>query len=455
MNTFVKFQGSDNNTTPLSPPDPRFLHDRIQRYYTERVENAWAGGHPMKGRSPRPGDVQMRTNDYLGLAGHPKVIAAEVSALRAGGHGDAVSRVWLHKERDSIAAFEGRLARVLRAEDAVLVNSGYCANVGLIQAITEPDAPVFVDMKAHISLWEGISSAKAVPRPFRHNSAAHLERQILKHGPGVVAVDALYSTDGAVAPLADIVDVVERHGCVLVVDETHSFGAHGKNGGGLCVALGLEERVHFRTIGLSKAVASRGGAIACSKRNAEYFRYESLPVIFSTSVLQHEVAGYDAVLDILANETWRQAQLHRNHHYLRGHLDALGYNVDVSAHQIIALEAGPQLETMRLRDALESRGVFGAIFFPPATPEKRCLIRFTLNCGHTRAELDHVISVCRDVRDELDVPGWASSRRRKGIAAASGVISDAKMQGTSRLRAGSDERPADAGHDQEGSQEAA
>ncbi|MEO0620291.1 MAG: alpha-hydroxyketone-type quorum-sensing autoinducer synthase [Pseudomonadota bacterium] len=404
----------DVNTGKISSPDdPEFLRARIQRYYTDRVETAWAGGHPMKGRSPGASDIQLRTNDYLCLAGHPKVIAAEIKSLRASGHGDAVSRVWLHQEKDAIACFEERLASVVRAESAVLVNSGYCANVGLIQAITEPDGNVFLDMKAHISLWEGVSSAKAVARPFRHNSASHLERQILKHGAGIVVVDALYSTDGNVAPLAEIVEIVERHDCVLVVDETHSFGAHGANGGGLCLAMGLADRVHFRTIGLSKAVASRGGAIACSARNAEYFRYESLPVIFSTSVLQHEVAGYDAVLDVFANETWRQEQLHRNHAYLRDGLDALGYNVDASQHQIIALEAGTQLETIRFRDALESRGVFGAIFFPPATPEKRCLIRFTLNCGHTRADLDRVLTVCREARDEVGALGWASTRRRK------------------------------------------
>ena len=110
------------------------------------------------------------------------------------------------------------------------------------------------------------------------------------------------------APLHELVEVCERHGAALIVDETHSFGAQGPGGAGLVVAAGLAERVHFRTIGLSKAVASRGGLIVCSRRNAEYFRYESLPAIFSTSVMQHEVAGYDAVLDILENEEWRRDQ---------------------------------------------------------------------------------------------------------------------------------------------------
>ncbi|MGI9405741.1 MAG: alpha-hydroxyketone-type quorum-sensing autoinducer synthase [Hyphomicrobiaceae bacterium] len=402
-----------NAGTKLCPGDPAFLNSRTQTYYRDRIERAWAGVHPMKGRTPQPGDIQLRTNDYLCLAGHPHVIEAEIQALRSNGHGDAVSRVWLHEEKDTTSAFESRVATLMRAEDALLCNSGYCANVGLIQSIANDTTPVYLDMKAHISLWEGVLSAKARAVPFRHNVADHLERQIRKHGPGVICVDALYSTDGNVAPLADMVDIAERMDCVLVVDETHSFGAHGRDGAGLCVAQDLAHRVHFRTIGLSKAVASRGGVIVCSRRNAEYLRYEALPAIFSTSVLEHEIAGYNAVLNIFAGEDWRQEDLHANHRWLVNALDNLGYNVDASKHQIIALEAGPIRETIRLRDALEARNVFGAIFYPPATAEKRCLIRFTVNCGLTADEIRHVIQVCRDIREEVGLASWPSTRRRK------------------------------------------
>jgi CAI-1 autoinducer synthase len=177
--------------------------------------------------------------------------------------------------------------------------------------------------------------------------------------------------------------------------------------------------VHFRTVGLSKAVASRGGIIACSRHNAEYFRYESLPAIFSTSVMQHEVAGFDAVLDIFENEEWRRTNLHSNHAYLKQGLDNLGYNVEASKSQIIALEAGDIRQTTTLRDALESRGVFGAIFFPPATPENRCLIRFTLNCGLGRRELDRIIDVCAEIREEVGMAEWRSTRRKAADAAKS------------------------------------
>ena len=135
-------------------------------------------------------------------------------------------------------------------------------------------------------------------------------------------------------------------------------------------------------------------------------------MIFSTQVLAHEVAGFNAVLDIFASEPWRQRRLHDNHRYLTQGLDELGYNVDLSKSQIIALEAGEILNTIDLRDALERRGIFGAIFFPPATPAKRCIIRFTVNCGLTRAELDRVLTVCAEIRDEVGLASWPSTRRR-------------------------------------------
>ncbi len=282
------------------PADPPFLFDRVEGYYRERLDASWKGRHPLKGQSPGPAAIKLRSNDYLCLAANRRVIEAEVRALQASGHGDSVSRVFVHHEADGLSAFEQRVARLMEAEASVLANSGYCANVGLIQAICRPDTPVFLDMKAHLSLWEGVKSAGAKPTPFRHNDAEHLDRLIRKLGPGVIVIDALYSIDGNIAALDDIVEVAERRDCALVVDETHSFGTHGPGGAGLVAARGLSDRVHFRTAGLSKAVASRGGLVVRSQRNAEFLRYEALPMIFSTQVLAHEVAGFNAVPSIFS-----------------------------------------------------------------------------------------------------------------------------------------------------------
>lgn len=397
----------------FAPTDPAILDARIRQAYAER-DNLHRLDRLLNGSVPGTDAILMRTNDYLGLAAHPRIIGAEISALEEGGHGDSLSRIFAHRREDRHRAFERRLATLMKAEDAVLCMSGYCANVGLIQTIAQPDMPIYLDMLAHASLWEGVKSAGAVARPFRHNDPGHLERQIAAYGPGVIAIDALYSTSGHIAPLAAFCDVAERTGCVLVVDETHSFGAHGTDGAGLVEAAGLTGRVHFRTLGLSKAVASRGGAIVCSARNADFFRYESMPMIFSTSVLAHEVAGFEAALDVIRDEPWRRARLHANHARLRDGLDDLGYNVDISDSQIIALEAGTDDAIIAFRDAVEREGIFGSVFCAPATPRNRAILRFTVHCNLSDADIRGVLSALERVREEVDVAAWGSTRRRRG-----------------------------------------
>ncbi|HYE48017.1 MAG TPA: alpha-hydroxyketone-type quorum-sensing autoinducer synthase [Azospirillaceae bacterium] len=412
----MSFPSVPPKTRPIVPPvaaiDPPLLRSRVDDFYRERVEKHGSDLYLLRGRYPGPGAIQMRTNDYLDIARDARIVAAEVAVLRRQGHGDAISRVFVHNAEDPYGQLERRIARHVGAEDAVLCASGYCANIGLVQALASPETRVYVDMRAHASLWQGIAAAGASPTPFRHNDPGYLDRLARRHGPGLVLVDALYSTDGAVCPLADMVAVAEAHGCVLVVDETHSFGAQGPAGAGLTVALGLQDRVHFRTIGLSKAVAARGGVVVGAARNMEFFRYEAFPAIFSTGVLPHEVAGFGAALDIIGTEQWRRDRLHANHAYLKAGLHDLGYNVEASGAQIIALEAGANEAVIVLRDALEERGVFGSLFCPPATPRNRALIRFTLNAGLTRAQLDAVLRACAEVRGEVGMADWPSTRRR-------------------------------------------
>ncbi len=398
-------------TGATNPPVPGFIEYRMREAYA--AFGIHRADRLLNGTQPGPGAVLMRSNDYLCLARHPRVIGAEVAALREEGHGDSLSRVFAHRREDRHRALERRIARLVGTEDAVLCMSGYCANVGLVQAFAAPGTPVYVDMKAHASLWEGIRSAGAVARPFPHNDPGRLERQVRQHGPGLVLVDALYSTTGTIAPLHAFADVAEAHGCALVVDETHSFGAHGRDGAGLVEALGLSGRVHFRTFGLSKAVAARGGVIACPARAADFFRYEALPMIFSTSVLGHEAAGFDAVLDIFAGEPWRREQLHANHRRLRDGLLVLGYPVDASDSQIIPLEAGPEEAVVTLREALARHGVFGAVFCAPATPPSRAMVRLTVNCGLGEEEIQRVLAACKAIRDEVGLARWPSRRRQQ------------------------------------------
>ena len=389
-------------------PEPPFLTGRVDQYQERVARN---GSHILKGRRPGDDAVLLVSNDYLALAGHPTIIDAQVEALRTYGHGLLRSDVY-RAGAGPLRQFELNLAQLMEAEDTVLCQSGWCANVGLIQSIADANTPVYLDMHAHASLWEGARSAGATPRPFRHNSAQSLERLIQRHGPGVVAVETVYSTSGSMCPLDEIVELAERYGCIMVVDESHSLGLFGEQGEGLTASWGLAGRVHFRTSSLSKAFAARGGIVAGRARNIEFFRYESKTAVFSSSILPHEAVGFQATLVVIAAENWRREQLHHNADILRNALNALDYNVDASQSQIISLVAGPESRTIILRDALESRGVFGSVFCWPATATSRSLVRFSVNCALSEEQLDRIVSVCAEIRDEIGLYNWSSTQRR-------------------------------------------
>lgn len=397
--------------TSRAAKEPDFLRERVDHYYTERVEKTWDGGHIMVGRTPRRDSIRLVSNDYLCMAQHPDVLAAQRRAFEQQEDALLMAAVFLHGDNPQ-ARFEAMMAAWMVSEACMLAQSGWAANIGLIQSIAGPDTPCYIDMFAHASLWEGIHSAGAAARPFRHNSPESLEKLLSRHGPGIVIVDSVYSTSGSVAPLEDMVDLAEQHGCVIVVDEAHSLGTHGPQGRGLVVERGLTRRVHFRTASLAKAFAGRAGIIACSSRIAEYLKYTANPAIFSSGLLPYEIAGLEATRKVIAAADDRRRQLHWNADYLREGLTDLGYNLELSRSQILGLEAGHERATIRLRDALESRGVFGSVFCAPATPKNRSLIRFTINSGLAREQLDRIIDVCAEIRDEVDLASWPSTRRR-------------------------------------------
>lgn len=390
--------------------EPNFLSESVDKYYNDRGETWQEGSHIMRGGKPGPGAVLMVSNDYLDLADQPAIRQAQIDALEASDNTMVMSAVYLHGDSPQ-DSFEKKMAEWMAMESALVCQSGYAANVGLIQAIGGSGKPVYIDMMAHASLWQGIQAAGLQAKPFRHNSASHLASLIKRNGPGIVAIDSVYSTNGSVAPVQEIVDLAHRAGCVMIVDESHSLGTHGWQGSGMVAGLGLQDKVHFVTASLAKAFAGRAGLIACSRRLREFIKYHSFPAIFSSALLPPDIAALDKTLDLIKAADEQRRRLFENTEYLRSHLAGLGYNVDISKAQIIALEAGPEHRTIVLRDALEANGVFGSVFCAPATAANRSLIRLSMNAGLTRGELDHVIKVCRDIRDEVDLANWPSTRR--------------------------------------------
>lgn len=386
------------------------LRQRIAAEFRSRWEQEWGGKFVTHGRTPGPNAVRLDGNDYLSVTGHPAVVQAQVDALRRPQAFVIQSGVF-QLDGSAASQFQQALAAWLGKEDGLLCQSGYTANLGLLQVIADRDTPVYLDSLAHMSLWEGARAAGAPAHAFRHNDPAHLARLAARHGPGLVVVDSVYSTTGAVARLPELVAAGEQHGCMILVDESHSLGTHGPGGKGLCAMLGLTDRVHFITASLAKAFAGRAGFFTMPAELRAYLMCHSYPSIFSSCLLPHEVAGLAATLAVIQQADDARRQLHANTRRMRAAFERAGYAIHQGTEQIIALEAGAEKDTLALRDALEARGVFGAVFCAPATSRNRSMVRLTLNAALTDAEMDHVAEVAQEIAGELKPWEWPIARR--------------------------------------------
>ena len=394
---------------------PDYVTSRMDQHYVTRIEKLLGGEHPTAWQPAPAGTLFLASNDYLCLTGEASLMRAQIRSLQASRGDLLMSAVFLHDDSPQ-HLLEQKLARFMGAEDGVLGQSGFAVNVGLLQSLAGPGIPVYLDMQAHASLWEGARSAGAPAVTFMHNDVDHLRRQIDKHGSGVIVVDSIYSTNGSVAPLLQLVELAERSGCMLVVDESHSLGTHGPRGAGLVAELGLCERVHFRTASLAKAFAGRAGFFTCSSKFKGYYGCESRPAIFSSCLLAHELAWFDAAIDFIAAADDRRAALRRHTRQIRDGLLELGYNVNDGTEQVIALEGGPEPMTMKIRKALERRRIYGSTFAAPATPKNRSLLRLTLNSGLGADDITQLLTACADARDEVDLENWSSTRRLRRLA---------------------------------------
>jgi len=351
------------------------------------------------GAKPAADAVLLRSNDYLQLGGHDEIAAAKAEALLHEAPGERRARVFTLDEPDRHRAFERRMASLLGAQDAVLTMSGAHAVRGLLETLCHTRTPIYADRLS----WTTGSlrhSLGASVTPFPHNDMSALH-SLAAEESGVIVVDGVYG-HGAVGKLSEAADVAEATGSVLVVDETHSFGC-GAGGLGVSEEQGVSHRVHFRTIGLSKACASRGGVIVGPSRALEAFRFVDKQMIFSTAPFDHEIVGYDTTLDVLLRDDWRREALHANHRRLKEGLLDLGYQdaVAQSDRQIISIITGGASSTAAFRDFCAERGVFGSVFCPPAAREGRSYLRFTINCAVTASQCEHFLAVMEDARPLL------------------------------------------------------
>ncbi|PTP80546.1 alpha-hydroxyketone-type quorum-sensing autoinducer synthase [Vibrio splendidus] len=375
-------------------PLPSFIEERLNFYIQDLITQNQSQKHLVLGKRPPRNAVVMQSNDYLALSHNKPIQQAHQAAISEHDDNVVMSAIFLQDEQ-SKPAFETELANYVGMESCLLSQSGWAANIGLLQTICPPGTPVYIDFFAHMSLWEGIRAAGALAHPFMHNNMNHLRKQLERHGSGVIVVDSVYSTIGTIAPLRDIYEMAQEFDCAVVVDESHSLGTHGENGAGLVHALGLTNQVDFITVSLAKTFAYRAGAILGPKQLSETLPFVAYPAIFSSTVLPQEVVRLEKTLEVIKGAEDKREALFKSAKSLTTGLKRIGFNIR-SESQIVALECGSERNTERVRDFLEERDVFGAVFCRPATGKNKNIIRFSVNADMTPRDIDHVLTACHE-----------------------------------------------------------
>jgi 8-amino-7-oxononanoate synthase len=362
--------------------------------------------------------IMLGSNNYLGLTGSERVKQAARDALETYGTGLTGSRL-LNGTTPLHLELERELAEFMGTEDAIVFTTGHQANVGCIGTILEPGDTVICDSGDHASILDGCRLSGARLRPFRHNQMPKLERMLERaggDGGGVmVIVDGVFSMEGDLCDLPSIVELCERHGARLMVDEAHAVGVLGARGAGTAELFGLEERVDLRMGTFSKSLASCGGFIAGPGDVVEYLRIASRPFIFTASAVPAAVGAALAALRVVRSDGPElMARLLENAAYLRGGFADLGLVVvepgtlpdgSIASTPVVPVVVGEDWRAVLLWKALFDAGVYTNVAIHPAVPPGGALLRTSLMATHEREQLDRALAIIeRVIADFPDLP---------------------------------------------------
>jgi glycine C-acetyltransferase/8-amino-7-oxononanoate synthase len=328
------------------------------------------------------------SNNYLGLADHPRVREAAAEAAMRYGAGAGASRLVSGNMRIH-RRLEERLADFKGYRSALLFGSGFLANTGVIQALARPGEVVFSDALNHASIVDGCRLAGAEAFVYDHGDMDHLAWGLREaEGRGsLIVTDGVFSMDGDVAPLTEIVELARRHDARVMVDDAHGTGTIGPDGRGAVAAAGLEEEVDVLVGTLGKALGSYGAFVCCDRQMAKYLVNTARTLIFSTALAPPQVAAAMAALELLREEPRRVERLQRNSRVLRETLGEEGLPAGGGETPIVPVIVGdPEAAVSASERALE-RGVFAQAIRPPTVPAGSSRLRLTVMASHTKTEL--------------------------------------------------------------------
>lgn len=351
------------------------------------------------------GVVQLSSNNYLDLANHPELKRAAAQALETYGCGAGASRL-ISGTMELYAVLEAHVAEFKGTEAALVFSSGYHANTGTIPALMGGEDTVFSDEWNHASIIDGCRLSSATVRVFRHGDMAHLEELLAAEAPSgqrLIVTDSVFSMDGDVAPLEEIVRLARRYGAWVMVDEAHATGVFGPRGAGIVEELDLQGEVEVQMGTLGKALGSFGAYVAGSRVLIQWLVNRARSFIYTTALPPPVLAASLAALRIVKTEPERRRRLWQNAAFLKRGLAGLGYRLGGTGSPILPVLIGDGAQTMALSAALLRRGVFAQGIRPPTVPEGTARLRITPMATHTEAELERALGAFAEAGKETGV----------------------------------------------------
>ncbi len=345
--------------------------------------------------------LNLCANNYLGLADHPRMVAAAQQALERWGFGMASVRficgtTEIHKE------LERRLAEFLGTDDAILYGSCFDANGGLFETLLGPEDAVISDELNHASIIDGVRLCKAARYRYRNRDMSDLEARLTEAAGArrrLIATDGVFSMDGYVAPLDDIVDLAERYDALVMVDDSHAVGFVGPTGAGTPELFGVQDRVDIVTGTLGKALGgASGGYTAAHREIVDILRQRSRPYLFSNSVPPSIAAAGLVTLDLLTTSGELLERLRENTAYFRAEMGARGFEIPESDHPIVPIMIGDAAEAAAMADRLLADGIYVRAFSFPVVPRGKARIRTQISAAHSKDDLDRAIAAFERAR---------------------------------------------------------
>jgi len=339
------------------------------------------------------------SNAYLGLTNHPKVKEAAIEAIKKYGSGCAGSR-FLNGTLDIHVKLEERLADLVGKEEAMSFSTGFQVNEGVLSCITGREDFIVWDETNHASIIEGIRLSFSNKLKYRHNDMESLEKQLQKCEPDkvkLIVTDGVFSMEGDVANLPEIVRLAKKYNANVMVDEAHGIGVFGKQGRGTCDHFGVSQDIDLIMGTFSKSLASIGGFIASDKDTINYLRHHARTYIFSASCTPASVAAANAALDIMLSEPDRIDNLWKLTHYALEGFKQIGCEIGHTSTPIIPLFIRDNNLTFTIVRELFDAGIFVNPVLSPAVASQDTLIRFSLMATHTINQLDYALDTIRKI----------------------------------------------------------